>query len=94
MVDPEAPARTWTLEEANAALGRISAQVRAAMEAADAATVLDIARDLATEGVLLRDHASGLIDFQTVLETQRTLLNVQDSVVSAEAELTAGHVLI
>jgi outer membrane protein TolC len=37
-------------------------------------------------------HTSGLIDFQTVLETQRTLLNVQDSVVSAEADLAAGHV--
>ena len=63
MVDPEAPARTWTLAEANAELGRISEQVRAAMEAADAAAVLDIARDLAAEGVLLRDHTSGLIDF-------------------------------
>jgi NodT family efflux transporter outer membrane factor (OMF) lipoprotein len=37
-------------------------------------------------------HASGLIDFQTVLETQRTLLNVQDSVAAAQADLAAGHV--
>ena len=37
-------------------------------------------------------HASGLIDFQVVLETQRTLLNVQDSVVAAQAELAADHV--
>ena len=37
-------------------------------------------------------HASGLIDFQTVLETQRTLLNVQDSVTSAQAEVAAAHV--
>jgi hypothetical protein len=63
MVDPDDPARTWTLHDANAALGRISESVRAAMEAADATTVLAIARDLAAEGVLLRDHTSGLIDF-------------------------------
>lgn len=37
-------------------------------------------------------HASGLIDFQTVLETQRTLLNVQDSVTSAQADVAAAHV--
>jgi hypothetical protein len=63
MVDPDAPARTWTLAEANAELGRVSEQVRAAMEADDAATVLEVARGLAGEGVLLRDHTSGLIDF-------------------------------
>jgi hypothetical protein len=33
------------------------------MEADDAAAVLAIADELATEGVLLRDPASGLIDF-------------------------------
>ncbi len=37
-------------------------------------------------------HASGLIDFQTVLETQRTLLSVQDSVATVEAALAADHV--
>lgn len=37
-------------------------------------------------------HAGGLIDFQTVLETQRTLLNVQDSVAGAQAALSSGHV--
>lgn len=37
-------------------------------------------------------HASGLIDFQTVLETQRTLLSVQDSVASQQAALAADHV--
>lgn len=37
-------------------------------------------------------HASGLIDFQVVLETQRTLLSVQDSVVGAQAALAVGHV--
>lgn len=37
-------------------------------------------------------YASGLIDFQTVLETQRTLLNAQDSVAGTEAELGVDYV--
>jgi len=37
-------------------------------------------------------YASGLIDFQTVLETQRTLLGTQDSVAGIEAELGADYV--
>lgn len=36
--------------------------------------------------------SSGLIDFQVVLETQRTQLSTQDSVSSAMAELSADHV--
>lgn len=35
---------------------------------------------------------SGLIDFQTVLQTQRTLLSAQDSVASLQAGLGADHV--
>jgi hypothetical protein len=63
MVDPDDPARTWSLEEANAELGRISELVREAMAATDLATVVAVGRALAAEGVLLRDHATGLIDF-------------------------------
>jgi hypothetical protein len=63
MVDPDAPPRTWTLEEANHALGRISEQVREAMAATDVETVYAIATELGDEGVLLRDHRTGLIDF-------------------------------
>ncbi len=37
-------------------------------------------------------YASGLIDFQTVLQTQRTLLSVQDSVASTQADISADHV--
>ncbi len=37
-------------------------------------------------------YASGLVDFQTVLETQRTLLSTQDSVASTSADLSADHV--
>jgi NodT family efflux transporter outer membrane factor (OMF) lipoprotein len=37
-------------------------------------------------------YASGLIDFQTVLQTQRTLLTAQDSVASSQADISADHV--
>jgi len=63
VVDPDDPPRTWTLAEANAALGRVSETVAEAMAATDDATLLGAARSLAEEGVLLRDHRTGLIDF-------------------------------
>lgn len=63
MVDPDDPARTWTLDEANAELGRISRRVQAAMAAQEERELLAIARELAEEGVLLRDPSTGLIDF-------------------------------
>lgn len=37
-------------------------------------------------------YASGLIDFQTVLQTQRTLLTAQDNVASSQADVSANHV--
>jgi NodT family efflux transporter outer membrane factor (OMF) lipoprotein len=37
-------------------------------------------------------YESGLIDFQAVLETQRSLLNTQDSVASVSADVSADHV--
>lgn len=37
-------------------------------------------------------YASGLIDFQTVLETQRSQLSAQDSVASVRADLASDHV--
>lgn len=37
-------------------------------------------------------YNSGLIDFQTVLQTQRTLLSAQDSVASTQANISAEHV--
>ena len=37
-------------------------------------------------------YGSGLIDFQTVLQTQRTLLSAQDSVAGVQADLGSGHV--
>ena len=37
-------------------------------------------------------YSSGLIDFQTVLQTQRTLLSAQDSVAGLQADLSSDHV--
>ena len=37
-------------------------------------------------------YGSGLVDFQVVLETQRTRLNTQDAVAAARADLGADHV--
>jgi outer membrane protein TolC len=37
-------------------------------------------------------YQSGLIDFATVLDTQRSLLSAQDSVASTQATLSADHV--
>lgn len=37
-------------------------------------------------------YSSGLIDFQTVLQTQRTLLSAQDSVASTQADISSDHV--
>ena len=37
-------------------------------------------------------YESGLIDFRSVLDTQRTLLSTQDSVASTQATLSADHV--
>lgn len=59
---------------------RLAAQRRAAEAARNAALLAD------------NRYASGLIDFQTVLETQRTLLSAQDGVAGTEAELGADYV--
>jgi outer membrane protein TolC len=37
-------------------------------------------------------YSSGLVDFQTVLQTQRTLLSAQDSLASLQADLSSNHV--
>lgn len=55
---------------------------------------LQHAAEAASNAALLarQRFSSGLVDFQTVLETQRTQLNTQDSVASAGADLSADHV--
>lgn len=57
-------------------------------------TRLQAAASAATNADLLarQRHASGLIDFRAVLETQRTLLAMQDSVESTRTSLGADHV--
>jgi outer membrane protein TolC len=55
---------------------------------------LQSAADSASTAALLarQRYSSGLVDFQTVLETQRTQLNTQDSVAGARTDLAADHV--
>lgn len=55
---------------------------------------LQQAADAAGNAALLarQRFASGLVDFQTVLETQRTQLSTQDSVALAFADVSADHV--
>ncbi len=55
---------------------------------------LQNAAEAATNAALLarQRYGSGLVDFQTVLDTQRTQLSTQDSVATAEADLGSDHV--
>jgi multidrug efflux system outer membrane protein len=55
---------------------------------------LQNAADAANNAALLarQRYSSGLVDFQTVLDTQRTQLNAQDNVASATASVSADHV--
>jgi NodT family efflux transporter outer membrane factor (OMF) lipoprotein len=55
---------------------------------------LQIAFEAADSAALLarQRYSSGLVDFQTVLETQRTRLGTQDSVAVAQAAISADHV--
>ena len=55
---------------------------------------LRIAAEAAANAALLAQnrYTSGLIDFQAVLETQRTQLATQDSVANTSASLSADHV--
>ena len=57
-------------------------------------THLQAAADAAGHAALLAQqrYRSGLIDFQTVLQTQRTLLTTQDSVAGSTADISADHV--
>lgn len=55
---------------------------------------LQLAADAADNAARLAEqrYASGLVDFQTVLETQRSRLNTQDGLASSGADLAADHV--
>ena len=55
---------------------------------------LKLASESAKNAAILANqrYQSGLIDFQVVLETQRTLLSAQDSLSSAYADVSSDHV--
>lgn len=55
---------------------------------------LQLAAEAAANASLLarQRYSSGLVDFQVVLETQRTQLTTQESVATATADLSADHV--
>ncbi len=55
---------------------------------------LQVAADAAANAALMARQRfdSGLVDFQTVLDTQRSQLNTQDGVANARADVSADHV--
>jgi len=69
------------------------AQLGAARQRLDA---LRSAEQAARDAALLatQRYASGIVDFQVVLDTQRTLLSVQDSAASAQTDWVSGHVRV
>jgi NodT family efflux transporter outer membrane factor (OMF) lipoprotein len=71
-------------EDALVALARDRERLASLRNAAEAAANAAL---LATQR-----YASGLVDFQTVLETQRSQLSAQDNVASASADVVADHV--
>ena len=95
-------AQAAALEQARA--GYQSAVLTALKEVEDALVALrgdrerqarlQQAAEAATNAALMASqrYASGLIDFQTVLDTQRSQLNTQDSVAAAIATVSADHV--
>ncbi len=57
------------------------------------ATLQQAAEAAGNAALLARQrYASGLIDFQTVLETQRSLLSAQDNVASSRVDVATDHV--
>ncbi len=72
------------VEDALIALRGDNARLLRLHEAADAGT--------AAARMARQRFTSGVVDFQTVLDTQRTQLNTQDSLVSATVDVSADHV--
>ena len=75
------------LQEVEDALVALQSDSERSAALAEAAAAAETAAQLA--GLRFR---SGLVDFQTVLETQRSQLAVQDAVASTRTELASGHV--
>ncbi|MBQ0132217.1 MAG: TolC family protein, partial [Comamonas sp.] len=57
-------------------------------------TQLQISEEAARNAQLMANqrYSSGLVDFQTVLDTQRTLLSSQDSVATTQASISTDYV--
>ena len=95
-------AQEAALEQARVAYEAVVLTALKDVESALAALQGDRARQLhlqnaataAANAALLAQqrYASGLIDFQTVLQTQRTLLTTQDSMASTQAAISTDHV--
>ena len=95
-------AQEAALEQARVAYEAVVLTALKDVESALAALQGDRARQLhlqnaataAANAALLAQqrYASGLIDFQTVLQTQRTLLTAQDSMASTQAAISTDHV--
>lgn len=75
------------LKEVEDALIALQGEQTRLVRLQDAATAAEHAALLAQQR-----YASGLIDFQTVLQTQRTLLTTQDNVASSQSTLSANQV--
>ncbi|THF67303.1 efflux transporter outer membrane subunit [Pseudothauera nasutitermitis] len=76
------------------ALGEVENALTALRTSRDSLASLDRAAEAAANADELagQRYASGLVDFQVVLDTQRTRLNAEDAVVSAAAQFAANHV--
>jgi NodT family efflux transporter outer membrane factor (OMF) lipoprotein len=72
------------VEDAWVSLAGDRLRMQALRSAADSAS--------SAAGLARLRYGSGLVDFQTVLETQRSLYSAQDGVVSAMADLGSDHV--
>ncbi len=75
------------LKEVEDALTQLRHDLEREVSLQQAAAAADIAASLAQQR-----FASGLVDFQVVLETQRTQLNTQDSVAGVRTDLGADYV--
>jgi NodT family efflux transporter outer membrane factor (OMF) lipoprotein len=72
------------VQDALVALEQDRARLQFQEQAAQSATAADV--------LARQRYRSGLVDFQTVLQTQRTLLGTQDSLASQRATVSADHV--
>jgi multidrug efflux system outer membrane protein len=76
------------------ALQEVEDALSALAASRDRVAALDAALLSTRDAVLLANHryTGGLIDFQIILDTQRTLLNLQDNLAAAQTELATNHV--